>query len=79
MIIFLIKKNLKKKQLLYFPKNIIKMNDEYALRMVERLYSANKIRKQAKINHEKIIKMGISLTKEKDKFYKKNKKAQKKK
>lgn len=104
---FFDKEKFKKKQLQYFPKNIIKMNDEYALRMVERLYSANKIRKQkepdvdtmslrekeelknkkkiitlrkqAKINHEKIIKMGISLTKEKDKFYKKNKKAQKKK
>ena len=79
-----------------FPKKIFKMKDEYALKMVERLYSAHKInrekvpeikevvkedrenkqknkiitlRKKAKFNHEKILKMGLFLTKEKEKFF----------
>ena len=77
------------------------MKDDYALQLVERLFSADKIskekppdvretikeerertenkkiitlRKKTKFNHERIIKMGISLTKEKDRFFQKNKK-----
>ena len=86
----------KKRELKLFPKKIFKMKDEYALKMVERLYSAHKInrekvpeikevikedrenkqknkiitlRKKAKFNHEKILKMGLFLTKEKEKFF----------
>ena len=88
----------KKRELRLFPKKIFKMKDDYALQMVERLFSAHKIskekppeiretikeerekkhhkkiitlRKKTKFNHERIIKMGISLTKEKDRFFKK--------
>ena len=91
----------KKRELKLFPKKIVKMKDDYALQLVERLFSADKIskekppdvretikeererkenkkiitlRKKTKFNHEKIIKMGISLTKEKDRFFQKNKK-----
>lgn len=91
----------KKRELKLFPKKIVKMKDDYALQMVERLFSAHKIskekppdiretikeerekkenkqiitlRKKAKFNHERIIKMGISLTKEKDRFFQKNQK-----
>ena len=81
------------------------MKDDYALEMVERLYSAHKInrekapeikevikedreikhkkkvitlRKKTKSNHEKIVKMGLFLTMEKDKFFKNHKKLKKK-
>ena len=91
----------KKRELKLFPKKIVKMKDDYALQLVERLFSAHKInkekppevretikeererkekkqiitlRKKAKFNHERIIKMGISLTKEKDRFFQKNQK-----
>ena len=91
----------KKRELKLFPKKIVKMKDDYALQLVERLFSADKIskekppdvretikeererkenkkiitlRKKTKFNHERIIKMGISLTKEKDRFFQKNKK-----
>ena len=95
----------KKRELKLFPKKIFRMKDDYALQMVERLYSAHKIskekppdiketvkedreqkhikklialRKKTKFNHEKIVKMGFFLTKEKDKFFKKNKKTKEK-
>lgn len=95
----------KKRELKLFPKIIAKMKDEYALRMVERLFSAHKInkekvpdikdfirddrekkhkkkiitlRKKTKFNHDKIVKMGIFLSKEKDKFFQYNIKTYKK-
>jgi hypothetical protein len=94
----------KKRELKLFPKRLYKMKDDYALQMVERLYSAHKIsrekapelkdvvkedreikhkkkiivlRKKTKFNHEKIIKMGVFLTMEKDKLFKKHKKNKK--
>ena len=95
----------KKRELKLFPKRIYKMKDDYALEMVERLYSAHKIsrekapeikedikedkeiknkkkvitlRKKTKSNHEKIVKMGLFLAMEKDKFFKNHKKLKKK-
>lgn len=95
----------RKRELKLFPKRIYKMKDDYALEMVERLYSAHKInrekapeikevikedreikhkkkvitlRKKTKSNHEKIVKMGLFLTMEKDKFFKNHKKLKKK-
>ena len=90
----------KKRELKLFPKKIVKINDDYALQLVERLFSAHKIskekppelkevfkedkeikhkkkintlRKKAKYNHDKIIRMGFFLAKEKDRFFAINK------
>ena len=93
--------NFRKRELKLFPKKIIEMRDEYALEMVDKLFSrdqlsrnkmpglketvkerremrdhrfVNILRNRAKINHDKIIRMGFYLAKEKEKFYLKNKK-----
>ena len=93
--------NFRKRELKLFPKKIIEMRDEYALEMVDKLFSRNQLsrnkmpglketvkerremrehrfvnilRNRAKINHDKIIRMGFYLAKEKEKFYLKNKK-----
>ena len=94
----------KKRELKLFPKKIFKIKDDYALELVERLFSAHKIskekspkikevvkeerekkykkkindlRKKTKFNNDKIIRMGIFLTKEKDRFFAINKKSKK--
>ena len=93
--------NFRKRELKLFPKKIIEMRDEYALEMVDKLFSrdqlsrnkmpglketvkerremrehrfVNILRNRAKINHDKIIRTGFYLAKEKEKFYLKNKK-----
>ena len=93
--------NFRKRELKLFPKKIIEMRDEYALEMVDKLFSrdqlsrnkmpglketvkerremrehrfVNILRNRAKINHDKIFRMGFYLAKEKKKFYLKNKK-----
>ena len=91
----------KKRELKLFPKRIFEINDDYALEMVDRLFSKDKIKRQrmpeiketvkeikeakehkninvvrnrAKNNHDKIIRMGFYLEREKEKFLIKNNK-----
>ena len=91
----------KKRELKLFPKRIFEISDDYALEMVDRLFSKDKIKRQrmpeiketvkeikeakehkninvvrnrAKNNHDKIIRMGFYLEREKEKFLIKNNK-----
>ena len=93
--------NFRKRELKLFPKKIIQIKDEYALEMVDKLFSRNQLsrhkmpglketvkerremrehrfvnilRNRAKNNHDKIIRMGFYLAKEKEKFFIKNNK-----
>ena len=96
----------RKRELKNFPKKILEIKDEYALQMVDLLFSKNKIkiqrmpeiketikeqkeakehrninviRRKAKNNHNKIVRMAFHLAKEKDRFYLNNNKINSKK
>ena len=86
---------IKKRELRLFPKRLKEMKDEFALQMVDKLFSreklerhrmpeiketvkeqremkehlvVNSLRKKVKNNYNKIIRMGVYLTKRKEKF-----------